>query len=124
MSEIEKSKILQEIVQVSCIEKSFEEYDYHEFITYKFVIQNKSEKTIRAIKGGITFANIFDEEIRILKLVYDQSIKPGNRVVYDATTDFNQFNDEDRELRSKALKDLKVIWEPEKVIFEGGSLLE
>lgn len=32
--------------------------------------------------------------------------------------------DDDKTLENKDLKDLKVVWEPEKVIFEDGTTLE
>lgn len=124
MNKIESKTKLLETVQVSCLKKDFVEYDYQEFITYRFILNNKSKKTIRAIKGGVTFTNIFDEEIQTLKFVYDQPIKSGQQITYNATTDYNQFIDEDRTLRSKKLEDLKVIWKPEKIIFEDGTTLE
>lgn len=117
-------KQLTEAVIVSCFEKGYSEVGYEDYITYKFVVQNKSDKTIRAVKGSITFNNLFDEKIKSLSFVYDQPIKAGSEANWNATTDYNQFMDSDRKLKNKDLKDLKVVWNPEKVIFEDGSSLE
>lgn len=117
-------KKLTESVLVSCYSKSFAEYDYQEYITYKFVIQNKSDKGIRAVKGSISFTNLFDDEIKSLSFVYDQPIAAGKEVTWNAQTDYNQFMDDDVTLKNKDLKDLKVVWKPEKVIFEDGTALE
>lgn len=122
--EAARIKKLTEAVIVSCFEKGYTEVDYQDYITYKFVIQNKSEKKIRAVKGEITFTNLFDEKIKSLNFVYDQPIKAGKQVNWNATTDYNQFMDGAKTLKSKDLKDLKVVWEPEKVIFEDGTFLE
>jgi len=122
--EAEKFKRLNEAVVVSCFEKGYAKYDYEDYITYKFVIKNKSDKKIRAVKGGITFTNLFDDEISSLNFVYDQPIDAGTEVNWNATTDYNQFKDEDQALKNKDLKDLKVIWKPEKIIFEDGTTLE
>ncbi|MBN4047347.1 hypothetical protein JYU05_02280 [bacterium AH-315-P13] len=122
--EQERIKRLTESVLVSCYSKGYSEVDYQDYITYKFVIQNKSNKNIRAIKGGITFTNIFDEEITSLNFVYDKSIEAGEEVTWNATTEYNQFKSEDKTLKNKDLKDLKVIWKPEKIIFEDGTILE
>ncbi|RCW91319.1 hypothetical protein [Winogradskyella arenosi] len=122
--ENEKIKRLSESVLVSCFSKGFTKYSYEDYITYKFIIQNKSNKNIRAIKGSITFTNLFDEDIKSLNLVYDQPINAGAEVTYNAQTDYNQFTDSDKALRNKDLKDLKVVWKPEKIIFEDGTLLE
>jgi hypothetical protein len=117
-------KKLTESVLVSCYSKSFAEYDYQEYITYKFVIQNKSDKGIRAVKGSISFTNLFDEEIKSLSFVYDQPIAAGKEVTWNAQTDYNQFMDDDVALKNKDLKDLKDVWKPEKIIFEDGTTLE
>ncbi|CAZ94354.1 hypothetical protein [Zobellia galactanivorans] len=122
--EAKRIKKLTEAVIVSCFEKGYTEVDYQDYITYKFVIQNKSDKAIRAVKGGITFTNLFDEEIKSLNFVYDQPIPAGQEVNWNATTDYNQFMDDDKTLKNKDLKDLKIVWKPEKVIFEDGTTLE
>lgn len=122
--EAERIKKLTEAVIVSCFEKGFTEYNYDDYITYKFVIKNKSDKNIRAVKGGITFTNLFDEKISSLNFVYDQPIEAGTEITWNAQTDYNQFKDEDKTLRNKDLKDLKVVWKPEKIIFEDGTTLE
>jgi len=122
--EAERVKRLHEAVMVSCFEKGYAKVDYQKYLTYKFVIQNKSDKIIRAVKGGITFTNLFDEEIKVLNFVYDQPIPAGKQVSWDASTDYNQFLDGDQTLKNKELKDLKVVWKPEKIIFEDGTTLE
>jgi len=122
--EAERIKKLTESVIVSCFEKGYSEVDYQDYITYKFVILNKSEKAIRAVKGGITFTNLFDEKIKSLSFVYDKPIEAGEQVNWDATTEYNQFMSGDKTLKNKDLKDLKVVWNPEKIIFEDGTTLE
>jgi len=124
MEEAERRQRLNKSVMVSCYEKGYAEVDYQDYITYKFIIQNKSDKGIRAIKGSITFTNLFDDEISSLSFVYDQPIEAGREVNWNATTDYNQFKDEDQALKNKDLRDLKVVWEPKKIIFEDGTTLE
>ena len=111
-------------VVVSCYQKGYDEVDYSDYITYGFVIENKSEKDIRALKGELVFTDLFDEEIKSIGLTYDQPIKAKITVKWNATTDYNQFTKSDQQLKNKDLKDLKVIWKPEKIIFTDGSTLE
>lgn len=115
---------LKQAVMVSCFEKGFMELDYKDFITYKFIIKNKTDKPIRAVKGSITFTNLFDDEINSLSFVYDQPIAANTKAIWNAQTDYNQFMDEDISLKNKDIEDMKVIWKPEKIIFEDGSFLE
>lgn len=122
--EAERVKRLQDAVMVSCYEKGFYEGTYEDYITYKFVIKNKSDKDIRALKGMVVFNDIFDEKISALGLTYDQPIEAGKEITWNATTDYNQFKSEDRSLRNKDLKDMKVVWVPEKLIFRDGTTLE
>ncbi|MCD8401422.1 hypothetical protein [Tenacibaculum finnmarkense] len=122
--QIEKYKRLNQAVVVSCFDKGYTKYNYEDYITYKFIIKNKSDKKIRAIKGNITFTNLFDDKINSLSFVYDKPIEAGEEVTYNAQTDYNQFKEEDKTLRNKDLKDLKVVWKPEKIIFDDGKILE
>ena len=81
-------------------------------------------KKSRTVKGGIIFTNLLDEEIKSLNFIYDQPIKVRKEVTWNATTEYNQFVSEDKTLKNKSLKDIKVVWKPEKVIFEDGIVLE
>lgn len=120
----EKVKKFNEAIVISCIEKGYTRYEYEDYITYKFVIKNKSKKKIRAVKGKIIFTNLFDDEFSSLSLVYDKSIEAGKEVNWKAKSNYNQFKVKDKTLKNKDLKDFKVIWKPEKIIFEDGTTLE
>jgi len=122
--EAERIARLKEAATVTVFEKGYAEANYQDFITMKFAIKNKSEKEIRAIKGMVVFTNLFDEEIKSLNFVYDKPIGALGDAVWNARIDYNQFSSEDQSLRSKSLEDLKIVWEPEKIIFTDGSSLE
>lgn len=122
--EQERIKKLRESVSVSCFYKSFEEINYQKYISYKFVIQNKTDRAVRAVKGSITFTNLFDDEIKSFSFVYDKSIPAGDKVTWNAQTDYNRFLDDDVTLKNKDLDDVKVVWNPEKIMFVDGETLE
>lgn len=123
--EEDRIKRLNGIAIVTCFEKGYIEYDYQNYITLKFVIQNKSEKEIRAIKGTMKFTNLFDEEIKNINFVYDDKpISIGKQATWDGTIKYNEFRDEDVTFKSKDLKDMKMVWNPEKIIFVDGSTIE
>lgn len=122
--EAERIKRLQNAVMVTCFKKSYMEVDYQDYLTYGFAIENKTDKEIRAIKGVLRFTDLFDDEISTIRFTYDERIAAGATNTWNAQTDYNQFKDEDVTLRNKDLEDLKIVWEPIKVIFEDGSSLE
>lgn len=122
--EAERIARLENAVMVTCFKKGFSEVDYQDYITYGFAIENKSEQDIRAVKGEIIFTDLFDDEIKTLGFTYDQPIGAGDIANWNATTDYNQFRNEDVRLRNKNLEDLKIVWKPIKVIFQDGTTLE
>jgi len=122
--EEERIKKLNDVIVVTCFEKGFTKVKYDSYITFKFALKNKSDQGIRAVKGTILFTNLFDDEVKGISFVYDKPIATNSEVTWEAQSEYNQFIDSDKDLRTKDLKDLKVIWTPEKVIFEDGSTLE
>ena len=122
--ELERRKRLSQSIIVSCFEKGFYEDSWEDYITFKFIIQNKSENNIRAFKGSINFTNLFDDDIKSIGLTYENPIKAGDEIVYNAQINYNQFRDEDVRLKNADLENLKVIWNPQQIILEDGSLLE
>jgi hypothetical protein len=122
--EAERIARLQEAVMVTCFKKGFQEVNYQEYITYGFAIENKSDKPIRAIKGTLRFTDLFDDEISSIRFTYDDPVGIGEIAKWNAQTDYNQFDSDDSKLKNKDLENLKVVWEPIKIIFEDGSSLE
>ncbi len=115
---------LKNALTVTIFDKGYVEYDYQEYITYKFAFENKTDKEITAFTGQIMFTDLFDKEIKSLNLTYDDGVAASSIKNYSATTDYNQFMDEDQLLKSKNLKQIKLVWKPEKILFADGSTLE
>ncbi len=122
----EEAKIarLKNALTVTIFDKGYSEYDYQEYITYKFAFENKTDKEITAFTGQIMFTDLFDKEIKSLNLTYDDGVAASSIKNYSATTDYNQFMNEDQLLKSKNLKQIKLVWKPEKILFADGSTLE
>jgi len=122
--EAERIARLQDAVMVTCFKKGFQKVNYQDYLTYGFAIENKSDKPIRAIKGILRFTDLFDDEISSIRFTYDDPVGVGEIAKWNAQTDYNQFDSDDSKLKNKDLEDLKVVWEPIKIIFEDGSSLE
>lgn len=122
--ELRRIKRLREAVRISVFEKGFTEYNYQDYITYKFVLENQTNSDIQAVTGSVIFTDLFDKEIKTLNLTYDDGIKANSRINWRAQTDYNQFINEDQTLKNKDLNKIKVIWNPEKILFTDGSIWE
>lgn len=122
--EAERRARLRDALTVSIFQKDFVEHRYREYLTYKFAFENKTDQEIRAFKGRVAFNDLFDEEISSLNLTYDQPIAAGETITWNGQTEFNQFVDRDVRLKNKDLKDINMVWEPEKIMFTNGESLE
>lgn len=123
-AELDRIKRLGDALTVSLFEKGFLEHSYSEYITYKFALENKTEKNIKAFKGKVLFRDLFDEDIYELGLTFDDGLPANYSGNWDVMSDYNQFMDADVLLKSKGIEDMKITWVPEKIIFEDGTTLE
>lgn len=122
--EEEKREKLGSALTVAMYDKGFTKEDYQEYLEYALAFENKTGQDIRAVKGSITITDLFDTEIKSINIVMDNVIPAQQTVKNTYTTDYNQFMDEDTRLAGKEMKDIKVIWNPEKIIFVNGKTLE
>lgn len=63
---------------VTVYDKGFTEYNYQDYITYKFAFENKTDKDITAFTGQMVFLDLFDKEIKSLNLTYDDGVKANS----------------------------------------------
>ncbi|MFB3884709.1 MAG: hypothetical protein ACE144_05745 [Thermodesulfobacteriota bacterium] len=117
---------LRKTVEVAIYKKNFSPSDwrsgqYEDYILLGFVFKNLTEKDLRGFTGTVIFNDIFDKEICKTSLSYDEIILAGKSVRWEGQKRYNKFMDEDRKLANTDLKNLKIIWTPEKVLFTDGS---
>lgn len=117
-------KKLQESVRVTIFEKSFVKGDWEDGFRFKFAIENLTDKEMRAFNGKITITDLFDKPLKSLNFTYDDPIKANANVKQTLYYDYNQFVNNDGLLKEKDLDDLKITWEPAKIIFKDGTTLE
>lgn len=124
LEEEERRRKMGSTLTVALYDKGYAEYDYQDYLTYSLAFENNSQKDIRAFKGVLTINDLFDTEITSINLTIDETIPSGTVYRGTYTTDYNQFRDEDVRLRNKDIEDLKIVWTPEKILFEDGTFLE
>ncbi len=90
---------------------------------YKMVFVNPGYKTVRAFRGKFTFYDLFDTELKSMNLTYNDSIGSLDTVRYTAVIDLNHLSGTTLYVTSD-YKDIKVVWQPTKILFDDGTTLE
>ncbi len=119
IAKLSKSAIL------TVYDKSLDEGEYQKYMSFKVVIENKGNKDIKAMKGAVVFYDLFDKQILGVNITEDSKIiKVGEVYKTEYSTDYNQFIDDNNLWVSKDLKNMKVVWKPEKIIFADDTFIE
>ncbi|WP_080058931.1 hypothetical protein [Spirosoma aerolatum] len=124
IKEQQRAERLNKVFNLTLLHIDREKGDFQEYIAFKMLLQNRSDKEIKAVKGVITFNDLFDKEIKSINLTMDTPMKPGQSFNESYTIDYNQFIDEDRTLASKSASQVKMVWKPEKILFMDGTSIE
>lgn len=107
-----------------------ENYDagrYSAMLSLKYAIENRSDKTIRQLKGRVTFKDATGDEIGWLPVDIDEPVRAGQTL--KTTTGrgwkINQFmNGEIEKIAGREFSSMKATFEPESIAFEGGEVLK
>jgi hypothetical protein len=89
-------------------------------IKYKMVFVNPGMKAIKAFKGEFTFMDQFDTELKTISFTYNKKILPKDTAINIAFIELLSQNGNVQYV-SEDFKDLKVIWQPVKILFTDGS---
>ncbi|NTW15333.1 MAG: DUF2939 domain-containing protein [Candidatus Moranbacteria bacterium] len=125
-AERKKFDVLRAVISLDVTEKTFIPSDiyrgtYQDFIGMSLKITNHSDKAVRGFQGKLKFMDMFDNEISTNPIKYEQAIKADESVNYSVTKDYNQFIDEDNQLKNTELSSLKYEWMPDTIIYEDGT---
>jgi Sec-independent protein translocase protein TatA len=115
MSELRKA------ITLTVVSKGFEKAEYEEYITIKVAYENTSGKDIRAFQGKIQFTDLFGKEIYESGLTISDSVKAGEKKIWNGNIKYNQFMDSEKALRIGELSDMKVVWKPSGILFVDGT---
>jgi len=78
-----------------------------------------SAKATRAIKGNLVFTDLFDEEKMRVSFTINHPLKPGESFMEkDTGIEYHEFRQCDQWVKTTELKDMKVKFEIDSVIYE------
>lgn len=125
--QMEKDEIRERLsayLTVSLSEKVFSRVKNKDSFIYTVTFQNLSGKNIQMVVGSISLNDLLDREIKNIQVVLDEELRPGSVLKKTYTDDYDHNSENDKRIRSKDLVDLRVLWNPEKIIFKDGSIAE
>lgn len=112
---------MRKALNVKLMGKGFTTVDWQEYLTFRFAFTNQSARGIRAFKATVVFTDLFDEEIYSLAITCDEQIPAGDTLRWETRANYNPYTNKDVQLKSKRFRDLKIKWQPQKIIYTDNS---
>ena len=104
--------------------KLFSKVNNKDCFTYTVTFKNTTSKGIKMVVGSISLNDLLDREIQNIQIVLDEEL-PANSVFKKSyLIGYDAGNENDKHIRAKELVDLRVLWNPEKIIFKDGTIAE
>ncbi len=121
------SKKVVAIVGTRLLPVDWDQDRYSPMLAINYAITNKSAKTIKQIKGSVTFTDLTGDEIGVLWADIDKTIPPGKTIETDTGRGFklNEFMNEDKErIAGRKFSDMKAVFTPESIAFDDGEVIK
>ena len=107
-----------------------ENYDvgrYYDLLSISYAIENKSEKTMRQLKGEVIFKDATGDKIGSLPVDFDEPVGAGKTLKTSTGRGWkiNKFRSEDIErIAGRDFSSMSATFIPESIAFEGGEVLK
>ncbi|MDQ3846417.1 MAG: hypothetical protein M3342_20765, partial [Bacteroidota bacterium] len=121
-----------EILTADVLQKGFKTEFYDEILFCKVKFTNLSDKNITRVRGTL---HLYDQSNNVihsfgvyLDSKYDGSMKAKKSVIKQIggigfDDHYNQFNEKDRLFVHTDLSRMRIVWEPEQIVFSGGTAI-
>lgn len=121
------SSVVVAVIGKTILPKNYDVGRYSEMLSLSYAIENRSDKTIRQLKGRVIFTDATGDEVGWLLVDFDEPIKPGETL--KTTTgrgwEINNFmNGNVEKIAGREFSSMKTTFEPESIAFEGGEVLK
>lgn len=115
-------------LSVNLVSKNFTARDFYagrpsDNLSFSVQQMNKSAKDIRGFKGVFAIKDIFGDELIRISYKSDDVLRAGQSKKEEMGMNYNQFMDSHKKLRSTAMENLRVEWQPEMIMFADGTAL-
>jgi len=111
-------------LRVNLSDKNFLKVDSKDHFIYTVIFQNLSAKAIKMVVGSISLNDLLDREIKKIDIILDEELRPQATISKTYPVLYDPGNEHDKRIRSNNLVDLRIVWDPVKIIFEDGTVAE
>ena len=122
--ELAKRQRLNKFLNVNLEQKGFSRIKNRDVLTFSLSFQNLGKKNIATIIGSLSLNDLLEREIKKVNILLDEEVRTGITLKKIYTINYNGNDENDRRVRSKELIDIRVEWNPEKIIFKDGKIAE
>ncbi|AZA76904.1 hypothetical protein EG347_04960 [Chryseobacterium sp. G0186] len=121
-----KEALIVTIFDKEYVPSNFDAGRLDDYNLFKYAIQNKSAKEIKAAKISFKIFNSLGEQIGDSYSMdfTDDRIAGNSTFKGDAAFDYNQFSNEDKKIANAKLEDLSFDFDVQKIVYSDGSVLE
>ena len=110
------------LTDTKLLPKNYDVSRYSPVYQLTLVVENKSERDIRGVKGTIIFRDLFEDQILRSGLSLDKAVAAGEKkTISGYGLEINQFMDDHAKLATTDYKDLKFEFVPEAIVFSDGT---
>lgn len=114
-----------EEVSIMCIDKENIKADYNAgrfsaYSQFTFVVENKTEKTIKGVQGVVTVSDLFGKQIKKFNCDFTgQKIPAGESVTFtDKYLEINEFIDEEVKIYNEEYADLQFSYKVTDIVYD------
>lgn len=116
-------------MEAKLLEKEFMDLDiqrgiYESTIRVRLQFDNLTNDNIRAFEGRLKFIDLLGNQVSNVRVVINDSIPVGGSIKWDGGISYNPFMDDSQRLKSESIDNLKVTFEPSKILFVDGQVKE
>lgn len=118
-----RSQVEDTIVKVKLTKKKLAKSGYEDFVTTDLVFTASGlDKPARAIKGILSFRDLFGEQRMALRWTIDDPLEPGQTVTTSGSGfEYNQFQDEHQWVATTAIKDMETTYRVTNILYQDGT---
>jgi hypothetical protein len=115
---------LSPFLEVNLQNKTFARKNNKDVLVFTVILKNTGTQKIKTVTGNVTINDMMEKPIKNLSIFLDDDIAPGQILTKNYTIDYIDADENDRRIRSKDFLEMRIVWNPEKIIFENGKLAD